>query len=72
MDDKQYLVFFLNEDPGDEFRKFLDKSLGLGCWSIQRRQYVDTQKTFYRVYSFEPVSEGIKTIARIKFKLAEA
>jgi len=66
------LLFFLSEDPGPEFRTFLDSSIGSGYWSIQRRQYVDTKKTFYRVYSFVPVGDGIKTIARIKFNLVEA
>ncbi len=72
MDREPILIFLLNADPGSEFRNFLDKQLGAGCWTIQRRQYVDTRQTLYRVYSYFPVGDGIKTIARVKFNLAEA
>jgi hypothetical protein len=72
MNGQPTLIFLLNSDPGTDFRNFLDSQLGSDCWTIQRRQYVDTRETFYRVYSYIPVGDGIKTIARIKFKLAEA
>jgi hypothetical protein len=72
MDNQPRVLFLLTADPGDEFSTFMDNQVGVGCWNIQRRQYVDTKQTFYRVFVMEPTNESIKTIARIKFSLEEA
>lgn len=72
MTDQSKVMFLLTADPGDNFTDFMNNQVGVDCWTIQRRQYVDTKQTFYRVTVLEPVNESIKTIARIKFNLAEA
>lgn len=72
MDNQPKILFLLTADPGNEFSIFMDDHVGIGCWGIQRRQYLDTKQTFYRVIVMEPTSESIKTIARIKFSLEEA
>lgn len=72
MTDHTSLLFLLTANPGDEFTDFMNNQVGIECWNIQRRQYVDTKQTFYRVTVLEPVNESIKTIARIKFNLKEA
>jgi hypothetical protein len=71
MNDQPRMLFLLTANPGDDFTTFMNAQVGVDCWAIQRRQYVDTRQTFYRVTVLKPVTESIKTIARIKFNLAE-
>lgn len=72
MTDQSKVMFLLTSNPGDEFSEFMNTQVGIECWNIQRRQYIDTKQTFYKVTVLKPVNESIKTIARIKFNLDEA
>jgi hypothetical protein len=72
MTNQPRVLFLLTANPGDEFSEFMNTHVGIECWNLQRRQYIDTKQTFYKVTVLEPVNESIKTIARIKFNLEEA